>query len=74
VIGIGDEAGTPPIVASKKADMKMVEEFKSLLFNLQEHEKGKELLNEIGFDHYVPINQKDYEVIQNALFLLGESS
>lgn len=73
IIGTGKEAGTPPIVASKKADLKLVEEFTEILLNLQNNEHGKELLKELGVDKYVPINQKDYEVIQKGLFLIGEA-
>lgn len=74
IIGKGEEAGTPPVVASKKADPEVVREFSSLLLNLQNHKKGRNLLKELVVDRYVPINQKDYETIQKNLFLLGETS
>lgn len=73
IIGTGKEAGTPPIVASKKADLKIVELFTNFLLNLQNNEEGKKLLKELGVDKYIPINQKDYEAIQQGLFLLGET-
>lgn len=73
VIGTGEKAGTPPIVASKKADNQIVERFTSVLLSLQTHKEGQSLLEELGFDSYAPINQKDYEIIQNGIFLLGET-
>lgn len=74
IIGTGAEAGTPPVVASRFADSQFVEEFSSVLLNLQNVKEGKEILKELGFDAYAPINQKDYRIIQNGLFLLGETS
>lgn len=73
VIGTGDEAGTPPVVASKKVDPKKVETFSEILFNLRNHPEGRQLLKELGVDQYVPINQQDYQVIRQDLYLLGES-
>lgn len=73
VIGTGDEAGTPPVVASKKVDQKKVETFSEILFNLRNHPEGRQLLKELGVDRYVPINQQDYQVIRQDLYLLGES-
>ncbi|ESU32106.1 hypothetical protein G3A_13295 [Bacillus sp. 17376] len=72
VIGTGDEAGTPPVVASKKVDSKKVEAFSEILFNLENHPEGRQLLKELGVDRYVPINQQDYQVIRQDLYLLGE--
>ncbi|GAM12299.1 substrate-binding domain-containing protein [Mesobacillus selenatarsenatis] len=72
IIGTGEEAGTPPIVASKKVDLQKVDKFSSILFELQSHAEGRELLKELGVDRYVPINQQDYQVIKRDLYLLGE--
>lgn len=73
VIGTGEEAGTPPVVASKKVDPTIVEEFSALLLNLQNNAKGQAILKDLGVESYVPINKKDYESIQKELFLLGET-
>ncbi|WP_214905266.1 phosphate/phosphite/phosphonate ABC transporter substrate-binding protein [Bacillus sp. ISL-55] len=73
VIGTGDEAGTPPVVASKKGDPKKIETFSEILFNLRNHPDGRQLLKELGVDRYEPINQQNYQVIRQDLYLLGES-
>lgn len=74
IIGMGEEAGTPPVVASKKADSQIVKEFSEILLNLQSDRKGTKLLEELGVERYAPINERDYEVIKKGLFLLGETS
>lgn len=74
IIGMGEEAGTPPVVASKKADSQIVKEFSEILLNLQSDRKGTKLLEELGVERYAPINEQDYEVIKKGLFLLGETS
>ncbi|MBT2637809.1 phosphate/phosphite/phosphonate ABC transporter substrate-binding protein [Bacillus sp. ISL-39] len=73
VIGTGDEAGTPPVVASKKVDQQKVDAFSKILYDLRNHPEGKQLLKELGVDRYEPINQQDYQVIRQDLYLLGES-
>lgn len=74
VIGIGEEAGTPPIVGSKHAEPEVVKTFTSLLQNLHTSEEGQNILKDIGVDRYGPIQIKDYDVIKKSLYLLGEVS
>ncbi|MFO1441839.1 PhnD/SsuA/transferrin family substrate-binding protein [Bacillus sp. Bva_UNVM-123] len=73
IIGTGEEAGTPPVVASRKANPTMVAEFTRLLLDLQNKDKGRKILEELGVDRYIPINKEDYKVILENLFLMGET-
>lgn len=72
IVEFGDDAGTPPIVASKKTDKKLVEQFKKWIVNLQNDQEGKTILKEIGINRYVPIDDDNYRVIKDSLHLLGD--
>lgn len=72
IIETGKEAGTPPIVASQKTDMKLINDFKNVILNLENDQEGQVILNEIGIDRYVQLNDENYYVIEESLHLLGE--
>lgn len=72
VIETGPYAGTPPIVVSNKVSKNLKDNLKSLVLNLHNSQEGKEILDNIGIEKYVPIDEQLYKPIEEIIFLLGE--
>lgn len=71
IIERGEFAGTPPIVASHHTDPELVDTFKDIILSLHEDKAGKRILDDIGIDRYVMMDEEDYQIIKNSLDLLG---
>jgi phosphonate transport system substrate-binding protein len=56
--------GSPPIVARRGLDPKLVEAMRTALLQMHEDAQGRGLLVELGFDKFVPVDPRAYESVR----------
>lgn len=63
----GPEAGMPPVVASTKVDEQLRQRFQEVLLEMEHDERGRAILDELGYDRYEVPLEESYAVIREAL-------
>lgn len=58
--------GSPPIVARRGLDPKVVEAMRNALLRMHEDARGRALLVELGFDKFVPVDPRAYESVRHV--------
>ncbi len=72
IIEYGAYTGISPIVVSNQIDPIIKEEIKQTLLTLNESLDGSAILQELGIDRYIPVDEKKYTPTKNLLHLLGD--
>ncbi|GKG89150.1 phosphonate ABC transporter substrate-binding protein [Gordonibacter pamelaeae] len=74
VIYKGPAAGMPPVVASALADDGLKSSFQNCLLGMVDDERGRIVLEELGYDRFEVPDDTNYEVIREAVAAVGESA
>ncbi|WNF36196.1 phosphate/phosphite/phosphonate ABC transporter substrate-binding protein [Bacillaceae bacterium IKA-2] len=72
IVEIGPWAGAPPIVVSSKTDPELKRKIEKLILTLNDNQRGRNILEELMIEKYIPINRDNYEPIRDALKLMGD--
>ncbi|GBF10494.1 phosphate/phosphite/phosphonate ABC transporter substrate-binding protein [Tepidibacillus infernus] len=72
IIENGEWVGTPPIVVSKKVSTNLKKQTQDLLLNMNQEEKGKQILKSLNIEQFVPIDYKNYQPILEMAKAVGE--
>lgn len=72
IIEKGDWVGTPPIVVSKKIPVEIKEKTQTILFNMHSDDIGKQILQTLNIEQFIPIDYQNYQPILEMAKLVGE--
>lgn len=59
--------GIPPVVVPSNADEAFKEEVRQVLFTMQEDVSGRKILNSLGIDRFVPVDDSTYDSVRDML-------
>lgn len=74
VIYKGPAAGMPPVVSSALADDGLRATFQNALLDMGGDERGRVILEELGYDRFEVPDDTNYEVIREAIVAVGEGA
>lgn len=72
IIKISPAYGIPPVVVRPTLKKDLKDELKQILINMHLNERGKEILEKMGIDRFVEIDDSDYDSIREIRKYLGK--